>query len=130
MIASELGLSRENSETIGFVLTSLLCSAIDLEELKQWCYQTIEDLEISEVPAYLYDLSDYSDTLSGIYRPLGFVPSWQRSDEDTNALYGIAMKREKEAYEWPIGREDALAALSKRPAIEERFRRTFPFIDF
>jgi len=40
------------------------------------------------------------------------------------------MKREKEAHEWPIGREDALEALSAKPEIEERFRKTFPFSNF
>ncbi len=129
-MASELGLSRENSETIGFVLTSLLCSAIDLEELKEWCYHIIGELEAGEAPGYLFDLMEYKGVLAGIYKPLGFVPSWRHTDEDTNALYGIALKRGNARYEWPIAPEAALAALASRPQIEERFRKTFPFIDF
>lgn len=129
-MASEIGLSRENSETIGFVLTSLLCSAIDLEELKEWCYYVIGQLEVGDAPGYLFDLAEYEGTLAGIYKPLGFVPSWKHSDEDTSALYGIAMKRGKTRYEWPVESGAALAALTRCPQIEARFRLTFPFIRF
>jgi hypothetical protein len=129
-MGSELGLSRENSETIGFVLTSLLRSAIDLDELKEWCYHVIGHLEVGESPGYLFDLAEYKGVLAGIYKPLGFVPSWKHTDEDANALYGIAIKRGKSRYEWPIEKDAALAALAQRPAIEERFRKTFPFISF
>jgi len=83
VLAADTGLTREYSETIGFVLSSLLCSTINLEELKQWCYQTISDLGVNEAHAYLFDLSDHSGTFVGIYRPLGFVSSWQRSAEES-----------------------------------------------
>ena len=83
VLGSELGLSRENSETIGFVLTSLLRSAIDLDELKEWCYHVIGHLEVGESPGYLFDLAEYKGVLAGIYKPLGFVPSWKHTDEST-----------------------------------------------
>lgn len=129
-MASERDLSRENSERIGFVMTSLLCSAIDLEELKEWCYHIIGELDAGAAPGYLFDLLEYNGVLAGIYRSLGFVPSWKHSDEDTSALYGIAVKRRKARYEWPIEPEAALAALARQPQIAARFRETFPFIDF
>lgn len=129
-MADELGLTRENGETIGFVLTSLLCSAIDLDELKEWCYHVIGQLEVGEPPGYLFDLAEHSGALAGIYKPLGFVPSWKHTDEDTSALYGIALRRGRTRYEWPVDREAALSTLAARPEIEARFRQTFPFITF
>lgn len=122
------GLTRESSETIGFVLTSLFCSAIDLEELKEWCYHVIGQLEVGEPPGYLFDLAEYSGTLAKIDGVLGFVPTWKHSDEDEAAIYGIAATRGAEMFDWPVDRAAALAALAARPEIEARFRQTFPFI--
>jgi len=53
-----VGLDRENSETVGFVMTSLFCSAIDLEDLKQWCYHIIGELDPNVIPSYVFDLLD------------------------------------------------------------------------
>ncbi len=125
-----IGLTRDSSETIGFVLTSLFCSAIDLEELKEWCNHVIGQLEVGEPPGYLFDLAEYNGTLAKIDGVLGFVPSWRHSDEDEVALYGIAARRGADMFDWPIEREAALAALAGCPQIEARFRQTFPFISF
>lgn len=129
-MSAAFGLSRENSETIGFVLSSVLQSAIDLEELREWCYHVIGLKEVSDPPRYLFELAEYEGVLAGIYKPLGFVPTWKHTGDDADALYGIAVKRGKSRYEWPIEKEMALAALARRPAIEARFRETFPFIVF
>ena len=51
-------LTRESIETIGSVLTSLFFSAIDLDELKEWCYHIVEQLEVGEPPSYLFDLAE------------------------------------------------------------------------
>jgi hypothetical protein len=122
------GLTRDSSETIGFVLTSLLCTAIDLDELKEWCSFTVGELDAGAAPGYLFDLMDYDGKLAGIYKPLGFVPSWKHTDDDTHALYGIALKRGKTRYEWPVDPSVAISALARKPGIEARFRSTFPFI--
>lgn len=125
-----IGLDRENSETVGFVMTSLFCSAIDLEDLKQWCYHIIGELDPNETPGYVFDLLDYSGALAKIDQVLGFVPSWKHSDKDVAALYGIASKRNMDQFDWPLDEEAALAALADLPEIGERFRMTFPFIAY
>ena len=130
MMEGVCGLTRESSETIGFVLTSVMCSAIDLEELGDWCYQVIGQLEVEQVPGYVFDLMEYKGTLAGLYKVVGFVPSWTHSDEEVDALYGVAVKRGRDTDDWPITSEAALSALAKCPGIEERFRKTFPFISF
>ena len=124
-----IGLDRENSETIGFVMTSLFCSAIDLEDLKQWCYHIIGELETSDTPGYVFDLLDYNGSLAKIDKVLGFVPSWKHSDKDVAALYGIAAKRCADRFDWPVDEQDAMTALADLPEIESRFRETFPFIE-
>lgn len=127
-MVEECGLSRESSETIGFVLSSLFCSAIDLKELRDWCYLIIDQLDTEKTPAYLYDLAEYNGTLAKIDAVLGFVPTWKHTDEDEDALFGIAAARGFDAFDWPIEREVALTALAARPQVADRFRRTFPFI--
>jgi hypothetical protein len=129
-MADTTGLTRESSETIGFVLTSLCSSAINLDELNDWCYHVIGQLELGQPPAYLFDLAEYKDSLPGIYRVLGFSPHWNGSAEDEAAIYGIATRRGAEPFDWPLEPDAALAALARNPALEAHFRQTFPFIVF
>lgn len=115
---------------MGFVLTSLFCSAIDRQELQAWCYRFIGELESDTVPGYLFDLAEYNGSLAKIDSLLGFLPNWKHSDDDENALVGIGMKRGMKAFEWPVSEAIAMAALARRPEVEARFRETFPFIVF
>lgn len=73
---------------------------------------------------------DFTGAISGIYKPLGFVPSWKHTESDTVALYGIAMLRGRTRYEWPVDANTALDAITNRPDIATRFRETFPFVSF
>lgn len=125
-----LGLTRENSQTIGFVLSAFAASAIDLGELHDWCSHVIAELDVADVPDYVFDLLDYQGKLAGIYKVVGFVPSWGQTDEQSAALYGIALERGRSRYEWPMDQEVALAALERNPQIRRHFRDTFPFITY
>lgn len=129
-MGSVIGLTRESSDTIGFVLASLFSSAIDLEELREWCYQIIGKLDAYEAPSYLFDLAEYKGALAGIYKILGFVPNWKHSAKDRAALFGIALRRGKSRFEWPVEKGVAMTALADSSEIERRFRETFPSIAF
>jgi hypothetical protein len=68
--------------------------------------------------------------LADIYKVVGFVPHWEHDDGDVAALFGIAVKRKRERSDWPVPPDVALQELAKRPAIEQQFRETFPFIEY
>lgn len=123
-------ITRDNSEDIGFVITSLFCSAISLDELHDWCHEVMKRLESKDLPAYIVELSEFEGRLASAFKLIGFVPSWEHTGDDEAALCGIAMRRGSERTEWPTSREAALAALSRNPRIVKRFRSTFPFISY
>jgi hypothetical protein len=123
-------ITRDDSETIGFVITSLFCSAIDLKEFHEWCYKIIREHELEELPPYIMELAEFEGALAKLFKVLGFVPSWKHDQDDEAALCGIAMNRGAHRVEWPVSRETALDALRSRPEIESRFRMTFPFVNY
>lgn len=129
-MAKAIGLTRDDSAEIGFVLSSLFSSAIDIDELHQWTYKLLEDHEVDDLPPYIFDLMEFEGPLAKVYKLVGFVPSWGGTEEERAALFGIAVKRKRERYEWPIPPEEALRALERNPALMERFRKTFPFLRF
>lgn len=122
------GLTRERSDTIGFVLACLFSSAIDREELREWSFHVIVELDASSTPSYLFDLGDTDGSPAAIYRLLGFVPSWKHSDLQRLALLGLAITRGRSRVDWPVSASEAMAALRAHPEIQERFRLEFPFI--
>lgn len=123
------GLTRESSDTIGFVLACLFSSAIDKGDLREWCFKVIGELDVGDAPGYLFDLADSDGNPIDIYRAIGFVPTWKHSKIDGSALFGIALRRGNVRHEWPVTHAQALKALLRRPSIENRFRATFPFIE-
>lgn len=125
-----IAITRDKSDDIGFVITSLFCSAISLAELHGWCYEVIERLEPEDLPAYIFELSKFEGKLASVFKVVGFVPSWAHTEDDEAALCGVGMDRGGERLEWPISREAALAALHRNPGIVKRFRSTFPFIAY
>jgi hypothetical protein len=123
-------LFSENSETIGFVASCLFASAIDVSELHDWCVYVIGQNDVGSIPSYLLDLMDFDQPLAHLYKVIGFVPVWNHTDDEANALYGIAIQRGRELFDPPISKQSALASLKRSSAIVERFRRTFPFIKY
>jgi hypothetical protein len=124
------GFSPENSETIGFVVSCLFTSAIDVSELHDWCVYVIDHNDVKSIPSYLFDLMDFDQPLAHLYKAIGFVPVWRHTDEEANALYGIAIQRGRELFDPTVSRQSALALLKRSPSIIERFCQTFPFINF
>ncbi|MBZ2188662.1 hypothetical protein K8B33_15910 [Alcanivorax sp. JB21] len=124
------GLTKEDSETIGFVVASLFSSAIDTGELREWAVLTVGEMDVSEMPGYLLDLMEFDGPLSSVYRIVGFDPVWNRSDDEDLALTGLAIKRNKKIYDMPASPDAIQQSLSENHEVEEMFRRIFPFINF
>jgi hypothetical protein len=129
-VTSAPGLTQDDNELVGFVTTSLVCGAIDSNEFREWCDLVIANNDVESLPQYVIELSMSKGSLMpGIYNVIGFVPHWDHSDGEADALQGIAVKRKKVEGEWSsISNDEALKALRENPEIEDRFRKTFPFI--
>lgn len=127
---SMIGLTKNNSETIGFVISCLFSTAIDINEFHQWCLKIIKEGDADDVPAYLFDLLEFNGVLANVFQVIGFVPHWDHNEDEALSLYGIAYKRGMERYEWPVSRSEAIKKLKRNPQIEEKFQEIFPFIDY
>jgi hypothetical protein len=119
-------LTKENSATIGFVVSCIFTGAIDKQELRAWADHVLMTTETS--PLYIVDLSTFDEPLTHLFKIIGFVPHSGLSDEEKVALAGIAFMRGHEQFEPLPTREEALAALARYPQVLTRFRETFPFI--
>jgi len=122
-----LALEKENSATIGFVVSCVFASAIDLPELRAWADHVL--VTTDSCPVYIVDLSTFDDSLFHILRVIGFVPGSGLDEEEEIALVGIAFARGREQFEPKPTKQQALAALAAHPDILLRFHDTFPFIN-
>jgi hypothetical protein len=122
----ELALTKENSATIGFVVSCIFAGAIDKRELQAWADHVL--VSTDSYPPYIVDLSTFDEPLFHISRVVGFVPHSNLSDSEKDALVGIAFVRGREQFEPVPSRDQALAALAAHPPVLARFRETFPFI--
>ncbi|WP_419792898.1 hypothetical protein ACN09C_00430 [Serratia fonticola] len=123
------GLTKKDHDTIGFVVDALFSNAIDKSETREWATRIIRDNDVPDIPGYIFDLINFDEAGAHIYKLIGFFCDWQGSDSQSKALYGIALKRGKDLGE-ECTPKAALKALETHPEVEQRFRETFPFIDF
>lgn len=124
------GLTRDNNETIGFVIACLFASAISISELKKWCADiVIQNNSVNEIPDYIFDLIEFNQSLMHIFNTIGFVPSWTRTDDEDDALIGIAAHRNRLASDVPLSAIQAKQKLNEQPQILDKFKATFPFIN-
>lgn len=126
---TDLKLTRESSDQIGFVIACAMCSAISTEELNKWAEYIVRDNSIEEIPDYIFDLVYFKESLLGIFRLIGFVPTTQWIPEGSLEIYGITALRGRLSPQADVNAAKAVAALNKRPDIIERFKQVFPFID-
>jgi len=122
-----LRLERDNPRDIGFVHACITTGIITFDELKDWIYYVIENYE--DVPSYFFKILDLEDRRD--YKSLdilGYVPHWEFDDSDIDALVGIGFKRKKTSSDDHLTREEALAALQRKPHIEKKFYEMFPFL--
>lgn len=130
LMGKSKGLDKEDNDQIGFVIAALFCSALSLDELHKWCFELISAKNPAELPSYIFDLADFKGTPAEVFNTIGFAPVWKHTADDRAALFGIAVKRKRERYEWPVHPDLALKRLAQNPAIEHRFRETFPFVEY
>jgi len=114
-----------SDELMAFVISCLFCGAISKKELNVWSAQA---LSWSNSPAFLYDLMEFHGEIFKVYEIVGYVPTWEHSESDEYALYGIAVRRGEEPYDMPLAPSEALAYLEASPDIERLFCRAFEFI--
>lgn len=121
-------LTREQSEDLGFAITSFIKNAITKEELLHWCYYIIELYEAEDIPIFIFDLETEKYQINEIYRIIGFVPSTNLTLKQKKAVYGIAIKRVGTLGDVNYKEKTVLNALEESPEIIERFHKAFPFL--
>ncbi len=119
------GLTRDNPTTIAFVLNCYLSNAISTEELQTWAADVAGSG--ASHPGYIMDLITFDAPRLHVYGTLGFSPGRTFSDQENEAIYGIAYLRDREVFEAP-NRARALQALHHNPAVCAEFAAVFPFI--
>jgi len=119
-------LNRDDSATIGFVVACLFGEAINLAELRAWADHVL--LTAPNYPDYVTELSLFDGFLKDVFAAIGFVPSRELSDDQQLAVLGVAYARDREPYDPPVSRTEALAALNRHPEVLAEFRSTFPFL--
>jgi hypothetical protein len=127
-MSEPLQLTRDASATMGFVVACLFSEAIDKRELQAWADHVIGSTD--SYPLYILDLSTFDRELCHLYEVIGFVPHCDLSDSEDAALVGIAYARGRTPFEPQPTREQALATLGRHTQVLERFRATFPFLEF
>ncbi|OOF44463.1 hypothetical protein [Rodentibacter trehalosifermentans] len=127
-MGNKFRLTRESSEDIGFVKSCLIIGAIEKNEFREWIDLVIKDSDIDELPLYIFDLINFDGSFYELLNIIGFTPDPILSDEEDNALYGIAIKRFGDSFDIPITKSKALISLEHNPQILDRFRKVFPFV--
>ena len=120
-------ITKEESSTLGFVVSCLFAQAVSIEELQTWAGNVL--LAVDPCPACIVELCTFEGPLFKIFDVIGFVTSGDLSHEEKTALVGIAHLRGVTPYEPEPSRAQALAALAAHPRIMADFRETFPFIE-
>lgn len=121
--------TQDDSEDLGFAFDCLIVDAITLDELKEWIYRVI--VEMDEFPDYLIDITDVShkhDLILGYQDIVGFWPYSTLKRTEETALVGIAYARFPDTRDDSISRGKARSALEKSTGLKERFARHFPAI--
>jgi hypothetical protein len=119
-------LTKEQSHTIGFVVTCLFHEAIDVNELNRWADHVITSEE--DYPLYIVDLSVFNTYPKDIFKVIGFTPDLTLTRDQKKAMTGIAHLRGMASPYAQFSRDTALKALETHPEILDEFKRTFPFI--
>ena len=123
-------ISKENCEDLGFAIICMFYDAINLSEFKLWLDIVVRDTPIDKIPLYIFDLIDFNGSFYELINIIGFTPDPNLTEDEDNAIYGIAIKRFGNDLDIPISNNEALRALDRNPLISKRFKSIFPFINF
>jgi hypothetical protein len=124
-------LTESDSADIEFATTCLIVGTITFDEFKQWLLFIAENAD--DVPLYVFKLREIDNIITylrDVPGHIGFGPAFDVPRTDMLALHGIAIMRFKSHQLGEIKCKEAVAALLENPAVEGRFRISFPFIDF
>ena len=121
---------KEENSDLGFAIGCLFSEAINLNEFRQWVELCINDLNQDEIPLYMFDLIDFEDSLAKIHLVIGFVPSSGLSKTEKIALEGISYLRGIDIFDPISTQEQSIEYLKNNLHVSEKFKRTFPFINF
>ncbi|WP_420001714.1 hypothetical protein ACN19N_15425 [Acinetobacter sp. LF10] len=121
---------KEQSSDLGFAIGCLFSEAINLNEFRQWIELCINDLDQDEIPLYMFDLINFEDSLAKIHLVIGFVPGSGLSKTEKIALEGISYLRGVDIFDPISTQEQSIEYLKNNPHISEKFKQTFPFINF
>ena len=88
------------------------------------------NLNQEEIPLYMFDLINFEDSLAKIHLVIGFVPSSGLSKTEKIALEGISYLRGIDIFDPISTQEQSIEYLKNNPHVSEKFKRTFPFINF
>ena len=121
---------KEESFDLGFAIGYLFSKAINLNEFRQRIELCINNLNQEEIPLYMFDLIDFEDSLAKIHLVIGFVPSSGLSKTEKIALEGISYLRGIDIFDPISTQEQSIEYLKNNPHVSEKFKRTFPFINF
>ncbi len=83
-------ISKENCEDLGFAIICMFYDAINLSEFKLWLDIVVRDTPIDKIPLYIFDLIDFDKSIGEIYDLIGVVNYGYISNDQKNALTGIA----------------------------------------
>jgi hypothetical protein len=119
------GITRENSSTIAFVVNCYLSNSISTDELQQWATRIMEST--GEYPDYIVELLSFDAPRFHIYKAIGFSPSRRFTNQESEAIFGIAYLRNREVFDGPT-KECAINSLHMNHTILTEFRTAFPFI--
>ena len=120
---------KEDSYDLGFAIICMFYDALHISEFKLWLDIVVRDTPIDKIPLYIFDLIDFDKSIGGIYDVIGVVNYGYISNDQKNALTGIAFLRGIDVYDPPISKEKALKALKKHPEIYQKFQHFFPFVE-
>lgn len=127
---NKLRLTRDSSEDIGFVKSCVIKGAITNKEFNDWVEYVIVNDKVDDLPQYIFDLIDFNGSFYELINIIGFTPDPILTEDEDNAIYGIAIKRFGNDLDIPISNNEALRSLDRNPLISKRFKSIFPFINF
>ena len=123
-------LTRDSSEDIGCVKSCFSKGAITNKEFNDWVEYVIVNDKVDDLPLYIFDLIDFNGSFYELINIIGFTPDPNLTEDEDNAIYGIAIKRFGNDLDIPISNNEALRALDQNSSISKRFKCIFPFIKF
>lgn len=121
----------EDGRDLGFAISCIIYQSISINEFQLWIDMVIKAVNIDHIPSYIFDLSliQKDKLISKLDEIIGYTPVSFLSENEKDALTGIAYLRNIDVYDPPVSKDNALKALRENPRVLEEFKRFFPFID-